>query len=239
MDDRALSADELLDSLDEKNDSFSIFGYVMYAIVILLVFAVFLFGFFISFIQVDGDSMLDTLENKQFIIFQKRGYSLERGDVITVKNADPDEPKKLLIKRLIALSGDTFMFMRNENPRYVDLYLCKSGETHFTLCEEPYIRAEMLASVDYKSFTVAPFIDYIEEIDITDEQSQNAQIRQILSESAVTVPQKSFLFLGDNRNISLDAREYGLQPTSNISGKALKFLEKTSFLHKFLTFLYN
>ena len=70
------------------------------ALVLVLVFS-----FFFRIIQVDGESMVPTLENGDKLVVWGAGYEPQRGDVVIVDSYTPYG--KPLVKRVIAKGGDT------------------------------------------------------------------------------------------------------------------------------------
>ena len=63
--------------------------------------------FLVSPFQVEGDSMVDTLEHKEYIIINKLAYILgdpARGDVVVFR--PPSDHKKHYVKRIIGIPGD-------------------------------------------------------------------------------------------------------------------------------------
>lgn len=72
-------------------------------IVVLLVIGV---GFRIFFtpVVVDGSSMFPTLENGDYLVLEKGSKNVSRGDIVAVYS---DTLEKTLIKRVIAIEGDT------------------------------------------------------------------------------------------------------------------------------------
>ena len=70
------------------------------ALVLVLVFS-----FFFRIIQVDGESMVPTLENGDKLIVWGAGYEPQRGDVVIVDSYTVYG--KPLVKRIIAKGGDT------------------------------------------------------------------------------------------------------------------------------------
>ena len=70
------------------------------ALVLVLVFS-----FFFRIIQVDGESMVPTLENGDKLIVWGAGYTPQRGDVVIVDSYTAYG--KPLVKRVIAKGGDT------------------------------------------------------------------------------------------------------------------------------------
>ena len=70
------------------------------ALVLVLVFS-----FFFRIIQVDGESMVPTLENGDKLVVWGAGYEPQRGDVVIVDSYTVYG--KPLVKRIIAKGGDT------------------------------------------------------------------------------------------------------------------------------------
>ncbi len=66
---------------------------------------VLIFSFFFRIIQVDGESMVPTLQNGDKLIVWGAGYEPERGDVVIVDSYTAYG--KPLVKRVIAKGGDT------------------------------------------------------------------------------------------------------------------------------------
>ena len=66
---------------------------------------VLLFSFFFRIIQVDGESMVPTLQNGDKLIVWGAGYEPQRGDVVIVDSYTAYG--KPLVKRVIAKGGDT------------------------------------------------------------------------------------------------------------------------------------
>lgn len=75
---------------------------VPYLMVILVV--VIIRFFVITPVIVDGVSMNHTLENDEVLLLRKFDRKYERGDIVVIKR---EEEKDLIIKRVIALPGDT------------------------------------------------------------------------------------------------------------------------------------
>lgn len=210
---------------------------VVFYIIIIFFAALLSISLFFTHNIVDGESMQNTLQNEQFVILQRAGYSLKRGNIVTVGNIpDHDEP---LIKRVVALGGDKVLFMRSGDGRYVDLYLCKSGECVFSPVEEPYIKERMSAGGYYETVRMINYVADISSIDIYSDSESDAELRNYLLSNALTVPKGEFFYLGDNRNNSSDSRVYGTSRCSDILGKVIKIIEQGSKADKILSFLYK
>ena len=77
----------------------------MFAVCAAIVLIVFTFCARLT--MVDGSSMEDTLHNGEFILIRSIGYTPERGDIVVVDNPTAGHYAHPLIKRVIAVGGDT------------------------------------------------------------------------------------------------------------------------------------
>ena len=94
---------------------------------IILILIVFVFGFRV--VGVDGESMMPTLNNMDWLAVQAINSTIERGDIVVI--TQPNITNEPLIKRVIAVGGDTLdiNFMTGE--------VKVNGE----VIDEPYIMA--------------------------------------------------------------------------------------------------
>ncbi len=231
---------EALLSTKSKRDPRLVIVIIIEAFLIALV----LFYYFIGFSPIKGESMMNTLQDGQCVILLRRGYELSRGDMVTLDSSETTE-EHVLIKRVIGLGGDRLLFVKTADNKYVDLYLCKNGESRFTLLDEPYIKERMVWNGSYSLYEKVAVIDHIEQngienIDLYAEYTDETEkTRKYLLESAHTVPQNSFFFLGDNINHSNDSRHYGDRALSKIYGKVISAPDVGSALEKFMRFLFR
>lgn len=128
---------------EEKSVVREIFEWVM-CIVIAVAVAMFLKTFIMTVAMVDGNSMLDTLHDKERLIAWKLGYEPDNNDIIIFQPRESTpQNRKYFVKRVIATENQTVEIKYDENAVYVD------GEK----IEEPYIYEEMLdvsfGSTDY------------------------------------------------------------------------------------------
>lgn len=242
MDERIAFGDQLLSHKKSK-----IPYVILYAAVVILT-ALVLFYFFFGCAIVEGQSMENTITEQARCMLIKRGFSVERGDIITIKHPKPEKKDYMFIKRAIAIGGDKILFVRKDENRYVDLYMCKAGENSFKLVEEPYLKEENMnyagpnnkfgADVNGKIVpTVAISREKLEAIDIT-VRNPDQTTKQIL-ENVITVPKDHIYYMGDNRNHSSDSRYYGTCKMSDVSGKVIQIAKKGSMLEDFLNFMFS
>ena len=109
------------------------------ALVLVLIFSV-----FFRIIQVDGESMVPTLQNGEKLIVWGAGYEPQRGDVIIVDSYTPYG--KPLVKRVIAKGGDTIS---------ID-YGAGTVTVNGTVLEEDYIAAPTHLGYDVAYPLVVP-----------------------------------------------------------------------------------
>ncbi len=92
--------------------------------------ALFVFKCLIGIAAVNGDSMQPTLADGTLILVQRIGYHPNRGDIVV---CEPETIKALLVKRVIALEGDTVEIDYDAGTVAVN------GE----VLDEPYIKEDM------------------------------------------------------------------------------------------------
>jgi len=125
---------------EEPTSPYKIFWQVLLSVIALILFLVLIFEIWLSancfVVEVVGSSMYDTVTDGDFV-YAKRTSDGERGDVIVIDVTDYKERDNLtgdfIIKRLIALEGDTVYCDRNGV-----VYLKKAGEEEFSRLNEPY-----------------------------------------------------------------------------------------------------
>lgn len=218
---------------------------LMYAAIAILV-ALIIFYYFFGCAIVKGQSMENTIDESQRCLLLKHGYTVERGDIITINHPKPEKEGDMLIKRAIALGGDKILFVCSTNNIYVDMYICKAGENKFKLAKEKYTKNERMLygdkfgrDVNDKVVPTATYYpqDKILAIDINDKNlDYNAQ--QLLK-NVITVPENYVYYMGDNRNHSSDSRYYGPCKMSDITGKVIEVSAQGSALEGFLNFMFS
>jgi signal peptidase I len=175
---------------------FHLFDVILNIVIIVAIVAV-IRTFIVSPFQIEGNSMVDTLEHKEYIVINKFRYlfgSPQRGDIVVFRPST--DPSKYYVKRVIGLPGDTIV-VRNG---YVFLRDPEKGDVKFN---EPY-----LSNVSAGSTFRYP-------VNSGD-----------TGEEVFRVPEGQYFVLGDNRQGSLDSRSFShlgtnstpFVPEENIKG---------------------
>jgi len=148
--------------------------------------------FLVSPFQVEGNSMIDTLEHNQYIIINKLAYHIgkpERGEVVVFR--PPNQHKKHYVKRIIGVPGDTVSI------RDGFVYLTPADSDEENELPEEYLNDRNHG----QTFQHPPTSGNREEI-------------------RYEVPQGQYFLLGDNRKGSLDSRSF--TPTSFVPQDDIK-----------------
>jgi signal peptidase I len=154
---------------------------VFFNIVVIVVIVAGIRIFLISPFQVEGNSMVNTLEDNEYIIINKVVYILgdpKRGDIVVFH--PPNDPSKYYVKRVIGLPGDEItigdgnVFLHNT-----------ITNTKIPIEEESYLDSQNTG----QTFKHPPGSG---------------------DKSAMTydVPEGHYFLLGDNRQGSLDSRSF-------------------------------
>jgi len=156
---------------------------------------------FLSF-QIPSESMVPTLLVGDRLVADGWAYRNDfprRGDIIVFDY--PRDPSIKYVKRVIGLPGDEVKIVGGE--LYVNRVLVKAHRT-----SEP-------STVEDGWGVVA----YLETLGEVKHQIHRAQPTMFLNYGPVTVPEKSYFVMGDNRDRSSDSRVWGFVPEDAIVGK--------------------
>lgn len=144
---------------DERSSNFRFFALLLFVLLLLLT----LWNAFVSsfgVIIVDGDSMNQTLVDKQKLLmrFTTEQAPAKRGDVIVVSvekygfKDSKGNPIQFLIKRLIAVEGDKVRCTDGQ------VEICYAGTSEYVLLDEPYAyygkNEYYKTSYDFAEYTV-------------------------------------------------------------------------------------
>ncbi len=197
------------------------------AIVLALVINTFVF----SLVQVDGQSMVPTLEHGERLVVGKMFYKPEAKDIVIIKSGVLE---KYIVKRVIALPGDTV-----DNDVFMEIYV--NGEQ----IDEPYINEVQTGMGGMYNYPLTvPKKGNIADLSLIEAEVnssfgfehdkrmvyENGDIfvygSELVSDGKFVVgetryKQDCYFVMGDNRNNSSDSRSLGVIPADEIVGKAV------------------
>lgn len=169
-----------------------VFDYLeLFAFSVLAVFLIFTFG--IRTCQVDGQSMENTLFDKEYLIIRSFAYDPKQDDIIVFHGLD-----KTLVKRVIAVGGQEVIIDTKNNQITVDNVVY--ADTHAVL-KNP--------STDEITDKYLPYLFH-------SELNSDGIYK-------VTVPEDKLFVMGDNRNNSADSRDprVGFIDERSVLGKVI------------------
>ncbi len=193
------ASDETLAQPEEKKEKASalthIYDYVetfCYALSLMMI----LFLFVFRYVSVDGDSMMDTLHNKDKLIISDLFYTPKTGDIVVINPESHGDNGEPIIKRVIATEGQKVYIDYEKWEVYVD----------GVKLDEPYI--ETMRKIEQQRWGE----------DIAMNGTSVAKYK-----SEFTVGEDKVFVMGDNRNNSKDSRsrEYGEMDENRILGRVI------------------
>lgn len=180
-----------------------------------VVIAIFVITFIVQAFQIPSESMENTLLVGDYLLVNKLCYGgaglgdhlmpyqkIRRGDIIVFHY--PVDPQQHFVKRVIGLPGDRL--------RMVNKKVLINGKT----LDEPYVRFLEPANNLYR--------DDFPRTDIPAPNMEGSwwlQMRKLVEDGELIVPQGHYFAMGDNRDDSQDSRYWGFVPQENIIGRPL------------------
>jgi signal peptidase I len=181
----------------------------------VVVIAAFVMTFIVQAFEIPSDSMENTLLVGDYLLVNKIAYAnggfwssflpygkLERGDIVVFRY--PLNPNQHFVKRVIGVPGDRV--------HLVDKHVYVNGK--------PLIE-------NYTIFKSNLRDHYRDDFPTTKYISGNVdskwwiQMRKLIEDGELIVPEGHYFVLGDNRDDSLDSRYWGFVPQENVVGRPL------------------
>jgi signal peptidase I len=179
-----------------------------------VVIAVFVIAFVVQAFQIPSESMENTLLIGDYLLVDKLRYGggvsdhflpyrrVQRGDIIVFRY--PVNPSQHFVKRVVGIPGDHI--------RLINRQVYVNGIP----LQEPYVR--------YSSSVHDAFRDEFPRLNIPVPGLEGGwwlQMKKLVDDNALIVPEGSYFVMGDNRDESLDSRYWGFVPRENIIGRPL------------------
>ncbi|MBS1850806.1 MAG: signal peptidase I [Acidobacteria bacterium] len=179
-----------------------------------VIIAIFVITFVVQAFQIPSESMEDTLLIGDYLLVDKLHYGgrlaggivpyqpVKRGDIIVFHY--PVHPAQHFVKRVIGVPGDRVRLIhRRVYVNGIPLY-------------EPYVQYHAMEPDTYR--------DEFPRVDLPVpglEASWWLEMRKLVDDDQLIVPQGHYFVLGDNRDQSSDSRYWGFVPRENIIGRPL------------------
>jgi len=182
-----------------------VFGLIVVVAIVAVVGRI----FFFELGRTQSYSMVPTLVAGDVFIVSTVGL-LGMGDIAVCEN--PDDPSELVALRIVGIPGDEISFWRN--------HIRLNGDV---------IQHSVLDPVFYVDRTSGEEMEYA--VNVAEELMGGRLYHVALMDRAggkearpVVVPEGHFFVAGDNRNMSIDSRNFGTVPIESCVGKAVFLL---------------
>src|SRR6266852_8904007 len=180
-----------------------------------IVIAVFVITFVVQAFQIPSESMENTLLIGDYLLVDKLRYGggdfwdhlmpyrpVRRGDIIVFRY--PVNPTQHFVKRVVGVPGDRV--------RLINRRVYVNGNP----LQEPYVR--------YTSSAHDAFRDEFPRLNLPVPGLEGGwwlEMKKLVEDSELIIPQGNYFVLGDNRDESLDSRYWGFVPQENVIGRPL------------------
>jgi signal peptidase I len=179
-----------------------------------VVIAVFVITFVVQAFQIPSPSMENTLLVGDYLLVNKLTYGggsagdylmpyrrVQRGDIVVFHY--PVDPAQHFVKRVVGLPGDRV--------RMVNKQVLVNGVP----LKEPYVHFSYPADDGFR--------DNFPRLDATAGLTPEwwLQLRKLVEDGQLIVPEGHYFVMGDNRDNSSDSRYWGFVPRANIIGRPL------------------
>ncbi|HLJ14661.1 MAG TPA: signal peptidase I [Bryobacteraceae bacterium] len=184
------------------------------ALLTTVIIAIFVVTFVVQAFQIPSPSMENTLLVGDYLLVDKLRYGggsfdeimpyqkVQRGDVVVFHY--PIDPSQHFVKRVIGVPGDRL--------RMIDRTVYINGSP----LSEPYVR--------YISSQRDAFRDNFPQLNLPVPGLEGRwwlQMRKLVEDGELIVPDGYYFVMGDNRDDSQDSRYWGFVPRDNIVGRPL------------------
>jgi signal peptidase I len=181
----------------------------------VIVIAAFVMTFIVQAFEIPSDSMEQTLLVGDYLLVNKIAYAqggiwsgllpyhkLKRGDIVVFRY--PLHPTQHFVKRVIGLPGDRVHLVNKQV--WVNGKPLIEDYTIFRSTQRDYFRDDF-PTTKYISGNVDP--------------KWWIQMRKLIEDGNLIVPEGHYFVMGDNRDDSLDSRYWGFVPQENVVGQPL------------------
>ena len=190
-----------------------------------LTIAIFVVTFIVQAFQIPSESMENTLLIGDYLLVDKLHFGTDgfwdkvipyepvhRGDIVVFHY--PVDPSLHFVKRVVGIPGDKI--------RLIDKRVFVNGVPQ----NEPYVRhfrphepyRDDFPKLDIRSMTTNGTVDMSV---MTIPGAWWEEMKKLVVDNQLIVPEGNYFVMGDNRDDSLDSRYWGFVPRENIVGRPL------------------
>ena len=183
------------------------------SLLVTITIAVFVITFIVQAFTIPSESMEKTLLIGDYLLVDKAHFGegwahwfmpyrkVKRQEIMVFRY--PVHPTMYFVKRVIGLPGDRV--------RLIDKKVFVNGEP----LEEPYVTYSRPFDPFRDDFPNGP--RWTSEIDA----HWTMEMRQLVEDKQLIVPENCYFVMGDNRDDSLDSRYWGFVPRENVVGRPM------------------
>jgi signal peptidase I len=188
---------------------------VLQTLLSVVIIALFVITFLMQAFVIPSESMEKTLLIGDYLLVNKVPFAqgglwsrlmpyrdIQRGDIVVFHY--PVDPSQHFVKRVIGLPGDHIRLRSNK------VYVNGKLQT------EPYVIHQAGYPDPYRDNFPAN-LDYSGQID----RRWRTTLPKYISGGELVVPEGQYFVMGDNRDVSVDSRYWGLVPRQNMVGRPL------------------
>jgi signal peptidase I len=190
------------------------FSDALQSLVGTVVIAVFVITFIVQAFQIPSPSMENTLLVGDYLLVNKLCYGggsfadffmpyrrVQRGDIVVFHY--PVNPAQHFVKRVVGVPGDRVRLVNKQV--FVNGVALKEPYAHFTRPPNDLFR------------------DSFPRLDVSPGETPEwwLQLRKLVEDGQLIIPQGYYFVMGDNRDDSYDSRYWGFVPKANIIGRPL------------------